>query len=463
MNEQAFKENVRTLAQIVGWEEKEAATLLESKVAVFVDDDDTLSGELADFLILLLGRTVTGVFRNPNGAGSFDVSIKIGGSGACGHKADVFVVIGETDLVIGRDEPKAVEAARVSNPIWALIGACYAAAQVMKFLVGAALPVPASEGLAVRAADIFGDSFDAAEPFNIGTTWLAGAGAIGNGFVFALRLLNPEGVLHIADPDRVDGGNLNRCVCFDDADLRRNKADRLAEWARWRTPSLDVVGHPDELAKLPERDGAWLPRLVVAVDSRPARRHLQNEFPAEVYDASTTDIREFVLHFNRHPLDGSACMGCIYFQDAAEDAHAAHVAEALGVAVEDVREQFVSRTAADKIATKYPQLASEQIESLAYDTLFKQMCGEGKLAASEDRQVFAPFAFVSVMAGAFLAIEFKQRLTGGGPDGFNYWKVSPWSAPVTRAKRKRRARKDCSHCSNPLMTQVAATLWNSNE
>jgi hypothetical protein len=462
MNEQAFKENIRTLAQIVGLEEKEAATLLDRKIAVFVDEGEMLGCELADFLVLLLGRTVTGVHQNPAAAEGFDVSVNIGGI-AREQRADVYVAISDTYLSIGRDEFEVSGALAGSNPIWALTAACYSAAQIMKFLVGEALPVPAGGSLTVRAADIFGDSFDAGEPFDIGTTWLAGAGAIGNAFVFALSLLNPHGVLHIADPDRIEGGNLNRCICFEEADLLRNKADRLCDWVRRRIPSLDVVEHPSELAKVPERDGAWLPRLVVAVDSRLARRHIQNEFPAEVYDASTTDIREFVLHFNRHPLDGLACMSCIYFQDAAEDAHEAHVAEALGVPVEDVREQFVSRTAADKIMAKYPHVASGQITGLAYDTLFKQMCGEGKLLASEDRQVFAPFAFVSVLAGVFLAIEFKRRRTGNASDGFNYWKVSPWSAPVPRAKRNREARKDCTHCSNPLMRQVAKTLWGSKE
>lgn len=332
----------------------------------------------------------------------------------------------------------------------------------MKFLVGEALPVPAGGSLTVHAADVFGDSFDANERFDIGTTWLAGAGAIGNAFVFALSLVNPQGVLHIADPDRVDGGNLGRCICFCDDDLRHNKAERLVEWAGPRMPSVKLIPHSKELAKVPERtDGAWLQRMVVAVDSRLARRNLQNELPGEVFDASTTDIREFALHFNRQPLKGSACLSCIYFNDAAEDAHAIHVAEALGVDLEDVRQRFVSANAAAKIAAKYPHVTVEEISGLAYDTLFKQMCGEGRLVASEDRQVFAPFAFVSVLAGVFLAIEFKRRLTNSASENtYNYWKVSPWSAPVSRGKRMRHARPACQHCSDPVLGKLGPALWD---
>ncbi|HMO79575.1 MAG TPA: ThiF family adenylyltransferase [Pyrinomonadaceae bacterium] len=461
MNEQAFKENIKTLAQLVGLEEREAASLLDSKIAVFANESDRLSCELADFLVLLLRRTVTGVYRNPAASDDFDVSVKIGGI-AREQRADVFVAISDTCLIIGRDELEASGGSAGSSPIWALTGACYSAAQVMKFLVGEALPVPADGSLTVRAADIFGNSFDAGEPFDIGTTWLAGAGAIGNAFVYALSLLNPYGVLHIADPDRVDGGNLNRCICFCDDDLLHNKAERLAEWAAPRMPSVKLIPHSKVLAKVPEcTDGAWLQRMVVAVDSRLARRNLQNELPGEVFDASTTDIREFVLHFNRQPLKGSACLSCIYFNDAAEDAHSIHVAEALGVDIKDIRQQFVSASAAAKIAAKYAYVTVEEIKGLAYDTLFKQMCGEGKLVASEDRQVFAPFAFVSVLAGVFLAIEFKRRLTNpAGENTYNYWKVSPWSAPVSRGKRMRRARPGCQHCSDPVLGKLGPALWD---
>lgn len=457
MNQQAYKENIRTLSQLVGLAEKEAAELIDSKIAILVDDSEKLNVELADFLIALLSRTVTVVDRQPVDADGYDVTVSIG---VVSELADIYVAITDSEFCISR-APIRKAITRTSNPIWALSAACYTAAQVMKFLVGDALKIPEVSDLRIKAEDIFGDSLDTSEPFDIGTTWLVGAGAIGNAFVYALSLLNPEGVLHIADPDYADGGNLNRCICFGDDDLDHNKAERLAEWARPRMQRVRIVPHGKELAKVPERtDGAWLPRMVVAVDSRLARRHLQNELPGEVFDASTTDIREFVLHFNRQPLDGAACLSCIYFNDTVEDIHAIHVAEALGVHIDDVQQQFVSANAAAKIVAKYPHVNVEEISGLAYDTLFKQMCGEGRLVASEDRQVFAPFAFVSVLAGVFLAIEFKRRLTNPTAKGtYNYWKVSPWSAPVSRGKRVRRTRPGCQYCSDPVLGRLGLALW----
>jgi hypothetical protein len=41
---------------------------------------------------------------------------------------------------------------------------------------------------------------------------MAGAGAIGNGFLWAARHVDIRGTLHIADDDRVSSGNLNRRI-----------------------------------------------------------------------------------------------------------------------------------------------------------------------------------------------------------------------------------------------------------
>lgn len=189
-------------------------------------------------------------------------------------------------------------------------------------------------------------------------------------------------------------------------------------------------------------------------------QELTEGVPGEVYDASTTDIREIVLHFNRQPTDGLACMGCVYAREGVEMAHERHVAESLGVTLNEVREQFVSPEAARKISCLYPGLEPSEIEGVAYDTLFKQLCAEGALRTAEGRQIFAPFSFVSVLAGTYLAIELIRRLHQGRVEApFNYWKVSPWFTPVTRLRQMRPTNPECEFCSNEIMQKVSTDLW----
>src|SRR5262249_27665946 len=151
-----------------------------------------------------------------------------------------------------------------------------------------------------------------------------------------------------------------------------------------------------------ETGGAAPETLIVAVDSRRARRGLQNEMPRAVFDASTTGITEVVLHVNRIP-SAHACMSCIYHEAPDDAAHEAHIADSLGVDVAAVRTSFVSPEAALAIATKYPQLHAKDLVGLAYDSVFKELCGKGQLKTATADRVLAPFAFVSVLAGVMLA------------------------------------------------------------
>ena len=57
---------------------------------------------------------------------------------------------------------------------------------------------------------------------------------------------------------------------------------------------------------------------------------------------------------------------------------------------------------------------------MAFDRLFKQLCAADTLTTPEERQVLAPFAFVSALAGVLLTMECL-RLNNGEVDT-NYWK-----------------------------------------
>jgi len=235
----------------------------------------------------------------------------------------------------------------------------------------------------------------------------------------------------------------------------------LCARTKLRLPGLKLIPRDVDLATAVKDLGdlARIERLIVAVDSRRARRSLQKELPREVFDASTTGIAEVVLSFNLLPFQ-DACMACVYKQESGELAHEAHVAELLGVSVEDVRLGYITEVAACQICRKYEKLDPRTVLGLAYDSLFKALCSEGQLKTAEDRQVLAPFAFVSALSGVLLVLELAIRLGNAGKR-FNYWRVSPWSAPVHELQQRRPALSGCEVCGKTAFRNAARALWGA--
>lgn len=460
----AQRENTRTLAAALGIVEDEAETLLCSSILITFDANEEAGCLFAAELKHLLQRTVNRVSYDTNNAMMPDVEVIIGKAAPLSDSKHLFVNIREESVVISETELTG-SASDIRHPVLLLIGACYAAAKTLACYLGERFPYRVDEPLVLDYRAMFSEEMDMLHnSVDIGTVYLAGAGAVGNGFIYGLRYFDILGVIHVTDPKTVKDGNLNRCMHFDHKDLGLPKAEQLCKNAQPFFKNARLVPRNSDLRDLEEKcSGPWLPRLVVTVDSRMARRSLQTEIPGEVYDASTTGIQEVVLHFNEQPTDGKACLSCIYVQEEGELAHGHHVAEVLGVAIEKVLENIVDQDAANAISTKYPEIGPETIIGMAYDSLFKQMCGQGKLQSAADKQVLAPFAFVSVLAGTMLAIEMVRRIRKGNiSEPFNYWRLSPYSAPVIRGRRIRGMRVGCEFCSDSNLQRVANKIWSSD-
>lgn len=447
----ARQENARTLAAAIGSTEAEAERLLNAAVLVTCDP----GGErLAGYIEALLARTLSRVQRDLDGVPA--VEVVVGTASPRSSARTIFVGVEGCRLDV-HDEAATQLGAR-ARPIVELVAACYAAAAAVYHAFDVELSVPLRLPISVDLAQLYGAGISRLdERIDLGVCFMAGAGAIGNAVVAGLSVLDVHGKLHICDPDDTSDGNLNRCWWFGPDDLEKPKAERLVLRAQPSMPHLELIPHVATLRDaIKEAGDVQIETLIVGVDSRRARRALQNEMPRHVFDASTSGITEFVLHFNEIPSE-LACMSCIYYEAPDEAAHEAHVADALGVSVADVRTNFVSPTAAIAIAQAYPQLDPVQLEGLAYDSLFKQLCGKGELKAGTAERVLAPFGFVSVLAGVMLAIEIAIR-TGMQP-AYNYWRLSPWGVPVDRMRQQRTKRAACEFCSNNTLQSVVKNLW----
>lgn len=452
----ARRENAMALASALSIAVDDAVEALELDIAITADTADENAQQIASELAHLLRRTVRQVFTQML-AIPVSVEVVIGAAAARTAGKRLYLSVGKTEAVIRRTY-FSEGACESIHPLFGLIVACYCAAATLDYALNDVFGI--QDPFVFRFNELGIESESLAQPIDIGRVYLAGAGAIGNGFLWAARYLNLGGELDIVDDDLVSAGNLNRQLWFDVEDISTPKADCLAKKAEPLFPRLKLRSRVCRLQDLPEKsDEAWLRRLIVAVDSRRARRQLQNEFPGEVFDASTTDIREVVLHYHAQPTSG-ACLSCIYAPDEEELSREQHIAEHLGVVIDEVRSERVSSTAASIIVERFPDLDATAVTGMAYDSLFKRLCGENKLHTPAGRTVVAPFAFVSALAGSLLALEVVRRLEAHtAPANFNYWRLSPWHPPIARRRILRTRQTDCAFCGNALLQTVNTRIW----
>jgi hypothetical protein len=289
---------------------------------------------------------------------------------------------------------------------------------------------------------------------------LIGAGGVANGFMWALEELNVTGELHIADPKNVAGSNVNRCLFFRQDDIGKNKARVLAERAVCN--SLKLVPSEENFRNIVQRLGR-VRRAFSTVDSRRARRSIQNELPLEILDASTTDISEVVVFRYRYPAD-FACLSCVYEHIAAEDHRERHIADALGITCEEARMPLIDEALARKLASQHAGVEWTDLVGTALDSLFRERCGAGKLLAPAGQQALAPLGFISNLAGVLLALELVRSEAGSSVDGVdaNYLALDPWRPPFKQARILKRKKVNCEFCSRLETGQALAQLWKDD-
>ena len=249
----------------------------------------------------------------------------------------------------------------------------YVSAAAIRVALGPTFPFKHSSPIVLSWPALFGADIERLkQPLDIGEVYLAGAGAVGHGFVYTLRYFDVIGTLYVTDPKAVSAGGLNRCLLFNADDLGYPKATRLCKVSGPLFSKLALVPvdkELDEARKLRSND-FLIEKLVVGVDSRRVRRS-QSVLPGTVFDASTTDITEVVLHFNRQPTE-LACLGCVYPENERERKHEENVAGA-GFTVEEVRTSFISPLIALKICKPIRGTSARYLVGRAFDTVYKEV------------------------------------------------------------------------------------------
>jgi hypothetical protein len=231
---------------------------------------------------------------------------------------------------LSRNNPVGSKAS--GNPLGAGFAACLAAANVFRNVF---TDVPLDDEVNLSLMDL--NHHEAAPPnpefshIDLGEVFLVGAGAVGNGFLWAiLRSVNLTGNLKVIDHDEIDLFNLQRYVLTERSHNGTAKAEMAASLFADH-PGIQVTSisekWEDFVSNLPE--GQWLfDKVVSALDSPEDRINLQASLPKWVVNAWTgagdsgASYHDFINH---------ACMACLYMPTGEVLNEDQLIAQALGL------------------------------------------------------------------------------------------------------------------------------------
>lgn len=408
---------------------------------------------------------------------------------------DLALVVGEGDhhekaIYIGSDgwiatfspgQP-CVIGAKV-NPVGAYTAAILGVAEVWKRLLVRDVDLfptpilPTTEDLVFSTFD-YTLSADGPNPplpprIDLRNLTFAGLGAGGMATLFTLASVKEiYGRVTLIEPDHISETNLNRLVAAGLADfLGKMLKVSLGQALLAGHPGVDVTSHAlpvDSVlnALQPEQRQ----NVVCAVHSRAARRTVQYETPAIVWDAGATETGDFWLW--RVDFGRTRCMGC-RFPDGASDPErimAQQLADVVGLS-EGVWYDKVRDNApftADEIeAIRATVAEGEEAPAWGlpeagqpFGDWEAQQCGRLNLPEAGDDEIPIPFA--PVMAGVLVAGEvLKETLFPGAALHGHYWnnlvgRFIPSNTPCRPAPRV-----DCQICADPLMVSQYRRRWGS--
>jgi len=256
---------------------------------------------------------------------------------------------------------------------------------------------------------------------DLGRLALVGAGAIGNGTLWALaRYGGLKGVLDVIDPEPVDVSNLQRYVLALDADETAAKVDLASREAA----GSDLVVEPHGIAfdqYLAQQGHTALACAAVALDTAQERIRVQGALPGRILNSWTQGGD---LGVSRHHFGDGPCLACLYMSREPRASDDERVAEAIGLPEPEHRMQIRHLlTTGAPVGEEFIRLVAERL-NVAADRLLPfsgealrtfyadAICGGLIIGRKGDPQKQVPLAFQSTLAGVMLAAEIVADAAG---------------------------------------------------
>lgn len=314
------------------------------------------------------------------------------------------------------------------NPLAAGAAACIAAANVFRAVFVQELGQAALDAeVATSLVDLRPASAATANPplgrVNLDDVHLVGAGAIGNGVLWALSRMNCEGTLHIVDPETVTHSNLQRYVMLAAGDRTKKKAELAKTWLEGLAPGLKVEPHAATWAEhIGARPEHKVQTVLSAVDSAKARIEIQASLPQYIVNGWTQRGEAGV---SRHDfLSGLACLACLYLPTGQAPSEDLIIARALRLGedeptIREVRRRLVLRLPTERaFLERIAAAAGLAVEKLLAfeDRLLRELYVEGVCGGAVmefhhsalQAKAEVPMGFQSALSGILLAAELAR-------------------------------------------------------
>ncbi len=323
---------------------------------------------------------------------------------------------------------KPVSSGNTSNPFGAGAAACLACANLFRRVFASQLHSGAvDKELEFSVYTLTAPKRRAADPvwrsIHLEDVHLVGAGAVGNGFLWAINRIDCTGTLHVIDHETVDESNLQRYAMAYPADEGGAKSLLAKQWlAAGKSHKLNVLPHNLPWAGYIEQvPGRNTDTVVSAVDSAQVRIQIQASLPKRIVNGWTQAGEAGV---SRHDFLGdAACLACLYMPRGDVPNRDQLVLKALRLPddqLKPIRQRLQQGTPTDRaflelIAThsKVPLEALLPYEGRQINDLYVEaICGGAVMAfgsAEADSQAEVPMAFQSALAGMLLAAELVVK------------------------------------------------------
>lgn len=245
--------------------------------------------------------------------------------------------------------------------------------------------------------------------------FLVGCGAIGNGFIWAMRELANKGTLHVLDDDVLDVTNLQRYMLTVPGDEGVHKTELARRWLS--STALELKAHSECWETFVSNGTNWhFDRVAVAVDTKEARIRIQSSLPRVVHNSWTQRGEAGV---SRHGFVGEeACMACLYMPGEAALNYDQLVQKALKLPDQllmEVRRRLDLRLTNERPFLELMASFGIPLEQLLpfegktlEDLYQKGACGGAVLALRDGdvaRRIEVPMSFQSALAGILLAAD----------------------------------------------------------